>query len=144
MGKVCLAKSQQEKESKDQDSLFDPERLEGDPLKVGVLIKRLPNGKIATNVPRIIVEHSPTGFEIGYGGSGVADFALNILNLFIKPFGNEATSYNGINYSRTAYRQHQSFKETFLSAKSVDKKARSAQGYSIPLETIQQWIEAQK
>ncbi|MDI6872650.1 MAG: hypothetical protein QME79_15120, partial [Bacillota bacterium] len=29
------------------------------------------------------VLHSPTGMEWGYGGSGPADFALNILALFV-------------------------------------------------------------
>jgi len=40
-------------------------------------------GFITTNVPHRIVKHSPDGFEWGYGGSGPADFALNILSIFI-------------------------------------------------------------
>jgi len=36
-----------------------------------------------TNVPRRITKHSPDGFEWGYGGSGPADFALNILSIFV-------------------------------------------------------------
>jgi hypothetical protein len=35
------------------------------------------------NIPRRIVLHSPTGFNWGYGGSGPADLALNILSVFI-------------------------------------------------------------
>jgi hypothetical protein len=31
------------------------------------------------NIPHKIKYHSPTGFEWGYGGSGPADLALNIL-----------------------------------------------------------------
>ena len=42
-------------------------------------------GKITTNVPRIYVVHSPMGFEWGYGGSGPADLALNILAMFVSP-----------------------------------------------------------
>ena len=38
---------------------------------------------IHTNVPRRITNHSPDGFEWGYGGSGPADFALNILSIFM-------------------------------------------------------------
>jgi hypothetical protein len=38
---------------------------------------------IETNVPWRIKKHSPTGMEWGYGGSGPADFALNILSIFI-------------------------------------------------------------
>jgi hypothetical protein len=35
------------------------------------------------NIQRRIVRHSPTGFAWGYGGSGPADLALNILSVFI-------------------------------------------------------------
>jgi hypothetical protein len=34
-------------------------------------------------VPWRIINHSPDGFEWGYGGSGPADFALNILSIFM-------------------------------------------------------------
>ncbi len=34
---------------------------------------------IITNVKRSIYKHSPTGYNFGYGGSGPADFALNLL-----------------------------------------------------------------
>jgi hypothetical protein len=45
---------------------------------VGVRLSR-EVGHAQTNVPRRITRHSPTGFEWGYGGSGPADLALNIL-----------------------------------------------------------------
>jgi hypothetical protein len=57
------------------------------------MIKAIPNfgditccrdeGGIHTNVPQRIVQHSPTGFAWGYGGSGPADLALNILSIFV-------------------------------------------------------------
>ena len=78
MGKVCIAKSKAISEK--ERNLFDPEPLEGNPLEAGAIIKRLPSGKIATNIPRLLIHHSPTRFEIGYSGSGAADFALNILH----------------------------------------------------------------
>jgi hypothetical protein len=40
-------------------------------------------GNPVTNVPRVIIRHSPDGFEWGYGGSGPTDFALNIMLLFL-------------------------------------------------------------
>lgn len=40
---------------------------------------------VRTNVQRTIYRHSPTGFNFGYGGSGPADLALNILLMFCKP-----------------------------------------------------------
>jgi hypothetical protein len=55
---------------------------------------------IQTNVPRRITRHSPDGFEWGYGGSGPADFALNILSVFIG--------------QRLAYLYHQDFKWKFI------------------------------
>jgi len=49
----------------------------GDP----VMFKRTEDG-IETNIPHEMIYHSPDGFEWGYGGSGPADFALNILFAF--------------------------------------------------------------
>ncbi len=37
---------------------------------------------IRTNIRRTVYRHSPTGFNFGYGGSGPADAALNILRMF--------------------------------------------------------------
>lgn len=66
-----------------------------------IILRRTPNG-IITNVPHSWVLHSPTGFEWGYGGSGPADLALNILLLFAD--------------RDTAYRLHQAFKKQFVAA----------------------------
>lgn len=54
----------------------------------------------AFSIPQLIVEHSPTGMEWGYGGSGPADFALNILARFTD--------------RETAYVLHQEFKREFI------------------------------
>jgi len=59
---------------------------------------------IYTNVPRRITHHSPDGFEWGYGGSGPADFALNILSIFI---GEKAARESGL---------YQDFKWQFVAA----------------------------
>lgn len=45
------------------------------------LIKHSASG-VRTNVQRIEVKHSPSGFNFGYGGSGPADMALNIMLMF--------------------------------------------------------------
>jgi hypothetical protein len=52
-------------------------------------------------LPRPIVRHSPTGFEWGYGGSGPADLAANILALFV--------------CWKEAWRLHQHYKEEVVS-----------------------------
>lgn len=55
------------------------------PFNGDVILVKAQNGRISTNVPHRIVKHSPTGFSWGYGGSGPADLALNILALFVGP-----------------------------------------------------------
>jgi hypothetical protein len=55
------------------------------PMDIPVRIWREADGSLRANVPRTVIEHSPTGFECGYGGSGPADLALNILNAFVPP-----------------------------------------------------------
>lgn len=53
-------------------------------------------GDAMADIPQRWIVHSPTGFEWGYGGSGPADLALNILGLFVAP--------------AEAWRQHQDYK----------------------------------
>ena len=83
-----------------QGELFMAEAIEN--FRGDVICSRNETG-IATNIPRRVVKHSPDGFEWGYGGSGPADFALNILSVFI---GQEAAEKNGL---------YQDFKWKFIS-----------------------------
>jgi hypothetical protein len=80
---------------------------------------------IQTNVPWRIKKHSPTGMEWGYGGSGPADFALNILSVFI---GQEEAERDGL---------YQLFKWDFVSSLPQE-------GGTIQREKILEWIEAKK
>jgi len=73
-----------------------------------------------TNIPRRITRHSPDGFEWGYGGSGPADFALNILSIFI---GQE-----------DAERYYQEFKFEIIAALPHE-------GGVIKQETILMWLK---
>ena len=41
------------------------------------------NNHLLTNVEHRVKRHSPSGLEIGYGGSGPADTAYNILLYFL-------------------------------------------------------------
>lgn len=52
------------------------------PMKQNFVLYRSENRPI-TNVRHLIKEHSPSGFEWGYSGSGPTDLALNILILFV-------------------------------------------------------------
>jgi len=70
------------------------------PFEGDVVCKRTEKGA-CVNIPQLEIRHSPTGFEWGYGGSGPADLALNVLMLFT---------------DRTnAYQLHQQFKWEFIS-----------------------------
>jgi hypothetical protein len=47
-----------------------------------IILRRDSDGLGHANIPQTVIRHSPTGMEWGYGGSGPADLALNILMLF--------------------------------------------------------------
>lgn len=79
------------------------------------------NGETITNVPHKIVYHSPSGFEWGYGGSGPADLALNILAVFVP--------------DKYAMQYHQAFKWAFIAPMPHE-------GGIIYASDIRQWIEA--
>jgi hypothetical protein len=91
------------------------------PLVFGdIVCARGQNGAPETNVPRRITRHSPDGFEWGYGGSGPADLALNILLMFVdEPV---ATSL------------HQEFKWDFITPLPEE-------GGIIKRETVLKWLE---
>jgi hypothetical protein len=80
-------------------------------------------GGIKTNVPRRIVRHSPSGFMWGYAGSGPADFALNILSMFI---GQEE-----------AERYYMDFKFEVVAAIPYE-------GGTVKRDFILEWIEAKR
>lgn len=92
-----------------------PVGLEGD-----IFLTRNVRGEPVTNVSQRIVKHSPDGFEWGYGGSGPADLALNILCLLLP--------------KRKAFRLYQDFKREFIAP--MPKK-----GGLIKKEDIFNWIE---
>lgn len=50
-------------------------------LKKFLLVGHL-EGKVVTNVPLLVIHHSPDGFNFGYAGSGPADLALNWLEWY--------------------------------------------------------------
>lgn len=81
-GPVCWGKHVHEKErKKDQGCLFPEEELPM-PFTGDIVLKRGPGGSALTNISQKNLQHSPAGFDWGYGGSGPADLALNILAKF--------------------------------------------------------------
>jgi hypothetical protein len=115
IGPVCRAKDAFEENGK-QGELF---MFEAIPNFGDVICTRDEDG-IQTSVPHRIVKHSPTGMEWGYGGSGPADFALNILSVFI---GQEL-----------AERYHQEFKWQFIAPLPTE-------GGTIKREDILAWVK---
>lgn len=114
IGKICLSKEKVESESyKDPDSILTP--FSGD-----VEVKRDGNKKYI-NIEQRLIRHSPTGLEWGYGGSGPADFAANILFKFT---GDEKFSW----------KHHQDFKWDFVSR-------LPREGGIIAGGTITEWIK---
>ncbi len=95
-----------------------------------------------TNVPWTVIHHSPTGFEWGYGGSGPADLALNILNAFVPARSRfvRGDVVPAINIkcwrgycSKTAWDLHQAFKWRFIAK-------MPKYGGTIPREEILEYI----
>lgn len=72
------------------------------------------------NIPQAIVLHSPTGMEWGYGGSGPADLALNILYWFTED-------------REFAERHYQDFKWEHIAT-------LPREGGTIPGATVRAWI----
>lgn len=79
IGPICARKARLEAAMERYKQMSDV-HLDEPPFGEAIVIKRLPGeGAVcATNVPHLVVHHSPSGFEFGYAGSGPADLALNI------------------------------------------------------------------
>ena len=87
-------------------------------------------------MPQPAVWHSPTGFEFGFGGSGPADLALNILELTLRDTGFQGARqklFEGSCYSLAA-ELHQAFKWQHIA--TMDRR-----GGAITVEFVKDWIE---
>jgi hypothetical protein len=138
MGPVCAGKASRSDSGRllnDQPVLEDVGTLE----EVGLVCRRLADGRLACNVPQLIKWHSPTGFDCAYGGSGPADLALNVLHQLLPAprtiRGYEfASTIDGVRVSSAASRLHQQFKWDFIASMGED-------GGRVPAETIRAWIK---
>lgn len=93
-------------------------RPEGSVRTSPIICQRVGNMAVV-NIPQILVVHSPTGFEWGYAGSGPAELALNILNIFL--------------FEPDAWLLHQEFKMEFIL--TMDEA-----GGTITPDQVRQWI----
>ncbi len=65
---------------------FDDEPLPFSPKHLGIYLWRI-DGQAYTNVPHLVIHHSPNGFGWGYAGSGPSDLALNIIEMILRDQG---------------------------------------------------------
>lgn len=92
-------------------------------------------GIVVTNIPHLVVQHSPDGFEFGYAGSGPADLALNVCQLYLNMTGyqgEQTDCYDGKCWT-LAFALHQDFKRTFIAG-------APRTGTTIPFERIDAWF----
>jgi hypothetical protein len=136
-GKVCASKAgivgAESAEDSNGKQQLDPAPTWS--FKGDVTLWRNEQGEAQANTPWTVIQHSPTGFEWGYGGSAPADLALNILNAFAPPKsdGEEPVEcFKGV-CSATAMRLHQDFKWTFIAP-------MPRVGGTIKAETIRNWL----
>jgi hypothetical protein len=114
------------------------------PFEQALVLKRrlktaddLEIGDVITNVPHLVVHHSPDGFEFGYTGSGPTDLALNICQLYLNMTGYEGQQtkcYDGKCWS-LAWALRRYFRMAFL--ETVPRK-----GTTIPFATIDAWFKS--
>lgn len=83
-----------------------------DALIEGLICWRTPDGPARSSVPRRHVHYAATGFDWGFGGSGAADLALNVLAVFLPlaPEGTGVALRDGSSVSEAAWALHQAFK----------------------------------
>lgn len=117
-GPLCWAKVMAGEKQEEAERRAAQLPFEGD-----VVLLQRGNGQILTNVPHDLVRHSPTGFAWGYGGSGPADLALNILLLYTD--------------QETADRLYQRFKWYFIA--TMDPWGGVIKG-----DDIRNWLQEQR
>lgn len=106
------------------------------PIENGQIILERRDGQAWTNVPCLVVHHTPDGFEWGYGGSGPADLALNIIEYMLREknfVGSKAHCFHGEAFN-AAILLHQDFKWQCIATVPREK------GGFIPTIAIMRWI----
>jgi len=100
------------------------------------------DGTMRTNFRQWVVYHSPAGMEIGYGGSGPADAALNVLEIAARRMGYKPRRRSWLNGPATEHRvtdvalaHYQEFKWEFIATMPCE-------GGTISLDAVVEWLEA--
>lgn len=147
MGPVCARKSgfTGQKTSRSMEDFQDARVDTTITLQDGLILEReTRDGEmdlVKTNVPHLVVHHSPSGFEFGYGGSGPADLALNTVHFFVEQMdlsgadapGPTVECFEG-EVSRLAWDLHQPFKKEIIAQVGEE-------GARVGAWKIRKWID---
>lgn len=105
----------------------------------GVILTRQPGGDATANIPQAVIYHSPDGFEWGYGGSGPADLALNIVEHYLNLTdwnGQRVKASKGTQGFNMSFLLHQQFKDDFIVGLAQEES------HVIPFADIETWMAA--
>ena len=102
------------------------EFLDQPPMRERIVAVRTADQSLLTNVPHLVVHHSPLGYEWGYGGSGPSDFALNIAENMLRLMDHEGPLMEGRTFDRyrlfrAAWELHQPLKAPTPTAETTIK-----------------------
>jgi hypothetical protein len=79
---------------------------------------------ISTNVPHIVVHHSPSGYDFGNESAGSADLALNLVENLLRQIGYEGNkmvdTWSKNTIFMTAWYLHEEFKWTFIERMPIE------------------------
>lgn len=140
MGPICRGHGGKEMNERKQADFSDQPIDDPISLTVALVLQRDgddDHAVVRTNVPHLVVHHSPSGFDFGYGGSGPADLALNACQFYLSSIGyvgEKIDCFDGVCWS-LAYALHQDFKWHFISN-------APHQGITIPMAEIKAWFDA--
>jgi hypothetical protein len=110
-----------------------------EPTMRDVICSRNADGTVTCSIPHTHTHHSPPGFEIGYGGSGPADLALNILAAALPRAKGElgVKLWDGSRVSDAAWDLHEAFKAELIAT-------MPREGGILPGIVIEAWVTAKQ
>ena len=114
MGPVCASRNALPPGVEEADGFSDLFLTEPNYREEILLVRD--GSRVHTNVPHLVTHHSPDGYEWGYGGSGPADLALNVVEAALRDLGHKGPlveCWQGRCF-REAYQLHQDFKRELI------------------------------
>lgn len=156
IGPICAQKhglggSDMKTKNRSRDSGYVDEFLAWeDDVTTAVVLKRKGDPRqcanVQTNVPHAVCHHSPSGYEFGYGGSGPADLALNVMEIYVADMGLRGQKKTAFGEAEVecfegtcdplAWDLHQRFKRDFIGR--VPREGGRIEG-----DAIREWIRDQ-